>query len=122
MAATRISEDVTIEGDLSCPGPVEVWGRIDGDVVAAKLAIMTGGRIDGNIEADELLVRGEHTGTATCSSVEIFEAAVVTATITSKTLACEAGATISGKFEIIGESRTPGAARPDRSPAPAKVS
>lgn len=111
MSGTRISEDVTIEGDLSCAGPLEIWGKIDGDVVAARLEIMSGGRVEGNIEADELLVRGEHVGTATCSSVHIFEEATVRATLVSKTLACEAGATISGRFEIIGNAPLPASAR-----------
>jgi cytoskeletal protein CcmA (bactofilin family) len=112
MAGTRISEDLTITGDLSCRGPIEVWGRIDGDVVAARLAIMSGGRVEGNIEADELLVRGEHRGTATCSSIAISEEAVVHSVITAKSLACEAGATICGTFEVIGEAPPSRSAQP----------
>ena len=104
MAGTRISEDVTIDGDLSCSGALEVWGRIDGNVVAARLEIMTGGRIEGNIDAEELVVRGEHTGSATCSSVQISADATVRSTITSATLACEPGATISGRLRVHGEA------------------
>ena len=116
MSGTRISEDVTIEGDLSCSGPLEVWGRIDGDVVAAKLEIMTGGRVTGTVEADEFVVRGEHVGSAVCSAVSVSAEAIVNATITSKTLACEAGATISGKFQVNGDAalRAPVHARAER--------
>lgn len=112
MAETRISEDVTITGDLKCRGPIEVWGTIHGDIVAARLTIMIGGRVEGNIEADELLVCGEHSGTATCSTVAISEDAVVRSTIISKKLACEAGATISGRFEVIGEAPRSGSEQP----------
>lgn len=103
MSGTRIAEDVTIEGDLICSGPLEVWGTIDGGVVAARLEIMTGGRVEGSVEADELVIRGEHAGSATCSAVMISADATVRSTITAKTLACEAGATISGAFQVIGE-------------------
>lgn len=103
MTSTRISEDMTIEGDLTGPGPLEVWGRIDGNVAAARLEIMNGGRVSGNVEAEELVVRGEHVGSAVCSAVKICAEAVVQSTITSKTLVCDHGATISGKFQVIGE-------------------
>jgi cytoskeletal protein CcmA (bactofilin family) len=110
MSGTRISEDMTIEGDLSCSGPLEVWGKIDGDVVAGKLEIMTGGRVEGTVEADELVVRGEHVGSAICSAVMISADAIVQSRITAKTLACEAGATISGNFQVAGEVSPPDAA------------
>ena len=116
MSGTRISEDMTIKGNLSCSGPLEVWGKIDGDVVAAKLEIMTGGRVEGTVEADELVVRGEHVGSATCSAINISAGATVQSRITSKTLACEAGATISGNFQVTGED-SQGAAKPVRAPA-----
>ena len=119
MSGTRISEDVTIEGDVSCSGPLQVWGRIDGDVVAAKLEIMASGRVAGTVEADEFVVRGEHVGSAICSAVMISADAIVQSTITSKTLACEAGTTISGKLSIVGEDPAPAAEVRRRTVVPA---
>lgn len=107
MSGSRISEDITITGDLTCDGPVEVWGRIKGDVVAYRLEIMRGGRVEGDVEAEELVVRGEHAGTATCTSLEVSAGAVLLSTISARSLSCERGARISGAMEIIGEDPHP---------------
>lgn len=103
MAGSRISEDITITGDLTCDGPVELWGTINGDVVAFRLEIMSGGRVEGNVEAEDLIVRGEHDGTATCTNMEVSAGAVLRSNISARTLACERGAMISGTIEIVGE-------------------
>ena len=112
MADSRISEDITITGDLTCEGPVELWGTIKGDIVAIRLEIMSGGRVEGNVELDELIIRGEHEGTATCSSIEVSAGAVLRSNISARTLACERGAKISGTIEIVGEEPQSGSGRP----------
>lgn len=104
MTDSVISEDLLIEGDLICSGPLQVRGRVHGDVVAGRLEVMVGGRIEGTVEADEFIVRGEHVGSAVCSSVRISSGATVRATITSNVLACDSGATLSGRLSIIGEA------------------
>ena len=112
MAGSRISEDITITGDLTCEGPVELWGTIKGDIAAIRLEIMSGGRVEGNVEAEELIVHGEHDGAATCTSIEIYAGAVLRSNVTARSLACERGARISGNIEIVGEELLSGSGSP----------
>jgi len=103
MAGALISEELTIIGDLTCEGSIDVKGQIEGDIVAARLEILTDGQLTGSVEADELIIRGNYDGNATCSSVAISADATVHSDIVAKKLSCESGAKIAGKFEILGD-------------------
>ncbi len=104
MAGALISEELHIFGNLTCEGSIDVKGKIEGDVAAGKLEILSGGQLDGKVEAEEMVVHGDYTGNVTCASMSIHSDATVRSDIVAKRLSCESGANISGKFLISDES------------------
>jgi len=117
-----ISPDMTVTGNLSSAGDIQVDGRVDGDVDAANLTIGQNGTIEGTIQAHAVQVHGTVSGEIRASSVTLAATARIHGDIVHESLAIEAGAYLDGhcrrrEAQVQAAKAQPGAAQ---SAAPAQ--
>lgn len=104
MPKSTISEELTITGNVTGTGGIEVQGTILGDVQSQTIDILTGGRVEGNVTADSAHVRGHLKGSLSAQSVDLYGKANVDADVTAGVMSSEKGARVVGKIDIGGAS------------------
>ena len=129
-AASLISENITIEGNVVGDGEVQVDGVVRGDVRVGKLVVGDTGHIEGQVFAEAVEARGRIIGTVTAKQVRLYGTAYVDGDITHEQLAMETGAYFQGrslKFQrppsppsapLPGSIAAAAAAAPPATPAP----
>ena len=78
-----------ITGQIHCPGALQIFGRIQGDVQASHIVICEGGQVEGTIVAQEAVVQGTFNGTIHGNSVKLQGKACVDGEIFNKSLMIE---------------------------------
>lgn len=96
-AASIIAADITIEGDVSGDGELQLDGVIRGDVRVGRLSVGETGCIEGDVHSEALIVRGRIIGSVTAKQVQLFPTAHVDGDITHEQLVIEAGAYFQGR-------------------------
>jgi len=99
-----ISPDLTIRGELSGAGDLQVEGRVIGRIDVAHLVVAPGGVVEGEIVAKAARISGTLNGSIHASSVTLAATARVTGDVYHEILAIEAGAQLEGHIRRI----TPG--------------
>ena len=94
-----LAADLTIDGDVTSTGPVEVQGRISGQVTAPDILIASGGAIEGSAIANDLSVQGHISGCVDARNVSLAASAVVQADIFHERIAIEPGAGFEGQLK-----------------------
>ncbi|USQ93709.1 bactofilin family protein [Caulobacter sp. RL271] len=95
--ASLLSADLTIQGDISGEGELQVDGMIKGDIRVGRLTIGETGHIEGSIYAEIVEVRGRVVGTITAKQVRLYGASYIDGDITHEQLAIESGAFFQGR-------------------------
>jgi cytoskeletal protein CcmA (bactofilin family) len=95
-APTIISADLTVTGNLTSEGEVQIDGVIDGDVKSARLSVGQHGKIVGSVRAERALVRGRVEGQIRAQEVTLTRTAQVKGDIFHDTLSIEPGAQLDG--------------------------
>lgn len=100
-----LSAGLTVNGDLSSDGEVQIDCVVNGDVVAGRLAIGENARVVGEVVADHVLIRGEVIGRIRAKSVELDKTARVRGDIWHELLSIAAGAKIEGLCKFAENPR-----------------
>lgn len=95
-AASVISSDLTVEGNIKSTGDVQVEGQVIGDIRARRLVIGEGASVRGNLFGDEAIVQGHVVGDISASKVELGEKGHVEGKITHHMLSIKMGAHFEG--------------------------
>ncbi|MGI9383686.1 MAG: bactofilin family protein, partial [Methyloligellaceae bacterium] len=116
-APSVIGKDLTVTGNLSSKGQVQVDGEIQGDIMGTHVIVGETARITGGIAADEVVVRGRVQGSVRGKRVMLQANSHVEGDIFHKALAIEQGAFFEGKSRrsddpIANKSEPP--ARPEK--------
>lgn len=96
-----LAEDLVIDGDVASTGPVEVRGKVRGQVSSPDLLISLTARIEGPALADALTVQGHVSGTVDARAVSLAASAVVHADIIHASISIEAGAEVEGQLKRV---------------------
>lgn len=107
-APSILGSDITIIGDISSDGEIQIDGRHEGNISAAKLTIGEQGAVIGTVKATTVHVRGKVNGKINANIVELAATANVQADITQDQLTISNGAFFDGKCSRL--SKTPSAA------------
>lgn len=99
-----ISADLSVRGDLSSPGDLQIDGFVEGDIQCQSLTIGPSATVTGNVTAEEVLIRGTLHGHIEACSVTLGKSAQVIGDISHDTIAIEAGAVLEG--HLSGRNRT----------------
>ena len=92
-----IGPDLTIHGNLSSEGQVQIDGKVEGDIRGTHIIVGERANITGGIIADEVVVRGHVMGSIRGKRVMLQAQSHVEGDIYHKALAIEQGAFFEGK-------------------------
>lgn len=95
--ASLITDDMTIEGNLSGDGELQIDGFVRGDVKIARLTIGEHGRVEGTVTSEILECRGKIVGSIVAQDVHLYASAHVDGDITHDELTIEGGAFFQGR-------------------------
>jgi cytoskeletal protein CcmA (bactofilin family) len=122
-AASVLSSDLTVTGNLRTTGDIVIEGIIDGDIRAHLLTVGETATIRGEIVADDIVINGRVIGRVRGLKVRLTSTARVEGDIIHKTIAIESGAHFEGSVQRqddpLGAAIPPsrGAAAPAQAPA-----
>lgn len=120
-AASLLCADLTVEGNVTSDGEVQIDGTVRGDVRVSRLTIGETGHVEGQVFCDTVEVRGRVIGSLTAKQVRLYGAAYVDGDVTHEQLSIEAGAFFQGRslkfqrpapaLEVVTVSEEPAAAK-----------
>jgi len=96
VAASVLSPDLTVVGNLKTTGDVQVEGTVEGDIRAHLLTVGETATIRGEIVADDIVINGRVVGRVRGLKVRLTSTARVEGDIIHKTIAIESGAHFEG--------------------------
>jgi cytoskeletal protein CcmA (bactofilin family) len=97
VAQSIISSDLTIKGNLTCAGDIQIDGHIEGDVASHSVKIGEGADMRGTITAESVRICGTVQGEIKAATVALEKTAKVTGNIMHQSLSIEAGAHFEGQ-------------------------
>jgi len=97
MIPSIIGEDLTIEGNVSSKGEIQVDGQIKGDVHCGSLLLGDKAQVDGSVIAEDVVIRGKVLGSIRGLRVSLQSQSHVEGDIYHQSLAIEQGAYFEGK-------------------------
>ncbi len=97
MVPSIIGEDLTITGNVSSKGEIQVDGEIQGDIHCGSLLLGDKSQINGSVIAEDVVVRGKVMGSVRGLRVTLQAQSHVEGDIFHQSLAIEQGAYFEGK-------------------------
>ena len=98
-AASILSSDLTVVGNLRTTGDIQVEGTVEGDIRAHLLTVGESATVRGEIVADDIVVNGRVIGRVRGLKVRLTSTARVEGDIIHKTIAIESGAHFEGSVQ-----------------------
>lgn len=98
-AASVLSSDLTVVGNLKTTGDIQIEGTVEGDIRAHLLTVGESATIRGEIVADDIVVNGRVIGRVRGLKVRLTSTARVEGDIIHKTIAIESGAHFEGSVQ-----------------------
>lgn len=98
-AASVLSSDLTIKGNIRTTGDVQIEGTVEGDIRAHLLTVGEGATVKGEVMADDVVVNGRIVGRVRGLKVRLTSTARVEGDIIHKTIAIESGAHFEGSVQ-----------------------
>lgn len=98
-AASVLSADLTVTGNIKTQGDVQVEGTVEGDIRAHQMTVGESATIRGEIVADDVIVHGRVIGRVRGLKVRLSATARVEGDIIHKTIAIESGAHFEGSVQ-----------------------
>jgi cytoskeletal protein CcmA (bactofilin family) len=123
--ASCIGSDTSIVGNIECNGPVQIFGRIEGELRSSDLLINDGAQVEGNVIAQDVTVCGSVKGTIRAVRVKLQNGGAVEGDIFHRSLAIDENSLFEGSSrrvenptEASSSADTKGTQKKDRAPAP----
>ncbi|WP_290736667.1 polymer-forming cytoskeletal protein [Amaricoccus sp.] len=95
-AASVLSSDITISGNIRSSGDIQIEGNVEGDVRSQVVIVGEAATIQGEIVAEEVVVHGRVVGRLRGIKIRLSATARVEGDIVHKTIAIENGAHFEG--------------------------
>ncbi|MFN3658355.1 MAG: polymer-forming cytoskeletal protein [Pseudolabrys sp.] len=96
QVVSTLGPGMLVTGNIVCTGAVQIFGRVVGDIHAAKLVICEGADVQGKVTAQEAVIDGSFKGTIHGNTVKLQSTAVVDGEIFNKSLTIEQNAQFEG--------------------------
>jgi len=113
MVPSIIGEDLTIRGNITSKGELQVDGQIEGDIRCGLLLLGDKSKVTGGIAAEDVVVRGHVVGSIRGVRITLQAQSQVEGDIIHQSLAIEQGAYFEGKSRRsdnpLAEIKAPGA-------------
>ncbi len=99
MTDSRISSDVTIDGDIKGSSTITVDGTVNGNIQSEAVVIAVEGKVKGTISAKRFVNEGSIDGKVSAEDAELKVGSISKITLRTKTLSVEPSALLSGKIK-----------------------
>jgi cytoskeletal protein CcmA (bactofilin family) len=113
MVPSIIGEDLTIKGNVTSKGEIQVDGEIEGDIRCSSLLLGDKSKVTGGVAAEDVVVRGHLVGSIRGLRITLQAQSHVEGEIFHESLAIEQGAYFEGKSRRsdnpLAEIKAPGA-------------
>ena len=119
LVPSIIGEDLTITGNVSSKGEIQVDGEIQGDVQCGSLLLGDKSQINGSVLAEDVVVRGRVLGSIRGLRVTLQAQSHVEGDIYHQSLAIEQGAYFEGKSRRTDDPLSTKADKPAAASTPA---
>ncbi len=93
---STLGPGLLVTGNVVCTGAVQIFGRVIGDIHAARLMISKGAEVEGTVLAQETVIEGAFKGTIHSNNVKLQATAVVDGEIFKQSLVIEQNAQFEG--------------------------
>jgi cytoskeletal protein CcmA (bactofilin family) len=120
-----IGSGMSVIGNIECNGPVQVFGRIEGELRASDLLISDGAQVEGNIIAQGVTVCGRVKGTIRAVRVKLQNGGAVEGDIFHRSLSIDENSQFEGSSRRVENPTEPsssvgakGPQKKDMAPAP----
>jgi cytoskeletal protein CcmA (bactofilin family) len=97
MVPSIIGEDLTIKGNVTSKGEIQVDGEVEGDIRCSSLLLGDKAKVRGGVAAEDVMVRGHIVGSITGVRITLQAPSHVEGDIFHQSLAIEQGAYFEGK-------------------------
>tara|TARA_B100000700_G_C14619081_1_gene657262 strand:+ start:74 stop:553 length:480 start_codon:yes stop_codon:yes gene_type:complete len=113
-APSVLSSDLTIKGNLTTSGDIQIEGVLEGDIKAHLLTVGETATVKGEVIADDVVVNGRVVGCVRGLKVRLTSTARVEGDVIHKTIAIESGAHFEGSVKrndnpLNNDKRSPSA-------------
>ena len=98
---TLVEEGTEFKGSLTSKCPVEVRGRIDGDLNAPSLHVSNSGAVSGKVYVGQLVSQGEIAGEFDADSIQLSGTVKDNTVIRAKTLEVRLSPPSGNKMQVI---------------------
>ena len=113
MVPSIIGEDLTIRGNVTSKGEIQIDGEIEGDIRCSSLLLGDKSKVTGGVAAEDVIVRGHIVGSVRGLRITLQAQSHVEGDIFAQSLAIEQGAYFEGKSrrsdDPLAEIKAPGA-------------
>ena len=96
-----IGSGTSIVGNITCDGPAQFYGHIEGEVRGSELLIGEGAEVVGNVIAQEVIIRGRIKGTIRAVRVKLQATGAVDGDIFHRSLSIEDTALFEGSSRRV---------------------
>lgn len=100
-AVCSIGAGTSIVGNITCDGPAQFYGHIEGEVRGSDLLIGEGAEVVGNVIAQEVTIRGRIKGTIRAVRVKLQATGAVEGDIFHRSLSIEDTALFEGSSRRV---------------------
>lgn len=116
---STIGSGMLITGNIVSTGALQVFGRVIGDIHAARLVVCEGAQVEGKVMAQEAVVDGTFKGTIHANAVKLQSTAKVDGEIYNKSLSIEQNAQFEGVARRLDKAIEAPSAAQTKAEAPA---
>ena len=109
---SSIGSGMSMTGTIVCDGPMQIHGRVEGELRATEILIGDSAHVEGNIVAQELIIRGSVKGTIRALRVKLQGNGSVAGDIFHRSLAIEENAQFEGSSHRVENPMESGASAP----------
>lgn len=102
---TMISANTEMKGSIITSDSVDIGGKIEGDVRAKAITVLTGGKIKGDLIADTIMVYGQVEGRLQAQDVRLCAGASVNGEIAHGSLGIDTAANFEGSIKRIASAQ-----------------
>ena len=104
LSVSTIGGDLTITGNVTSKGEIQLDGHVHGDVHCVALVLGENSNVEGNVTADDVAIRGRLVGSVKALRVTLQSTAHVEGDLTYQSLAIEQGAYFDGKSRPLKDA------------------
>lgn len=116
---STIGSGMLITGNIVSTGALQVFGRVLGDIHAARLVVCEGAQVEGKVLAQEAVIDGTFKGTIHANAVKLQSTAKVDGEIYNKSLSIEQNAQFEGVARRLDKAIEAPSAAQTKAEAPA---